>query len=120
MAHDDQRRAFDRFYRATEGRAIREHGSGLGLAIVKDLVQAHGGQVGVISQPGAGSTFWFTLRLADERPAGAEAPVARAADGSNGRSKQRPYMPPRRGAACCARPPSAQNGSSRPSHIAAR
>ena len=76
MAHEDQRRAFDRFSRANEGRALREHGSGLGLAIVKDLVQAHGGQVGVISQPGVGSTFWFTLRTADERAAGTE-PAAR-------------------------------------------
>src|SRR6185295_608397 len=37
MAPEDQRRAFDRFYRASEGRALRQHGSGLGLAIVKDL-----------------------------------------------------------------------------------
>jgi signal transduction histidine kinase len=72
MASEDQRRAFDRFYRATEGRALREQGSGLGLAIVKDLVQAHGGQVGVTSQPGMGSTFWFTLRSADERAVSAE------------------------------------------------
>jgi signal transduction histidine kinase len=75
MAPEDQRRAFDRFYRASEGRALREHGSGLGLAIVKDLVEAHGGQVGVASQRGVGSTFWFTLRTADDRPAGVEASV---------------------------------------------
>jgi signal transduction histidine kinase len=73
MAPDDQRRAFDRFYRASEGRALREHGSGLGLAIVKDLIEAHGGQVGVVSQPGVGSTFWFTLRAADERAVSPEA-----------------------------------------------
>jgi len=72
MAPEDQRRAFERFYRASEGRALREHGSGLGLAIVKDLIQAHGGQVGVMSQPGLGSTFWFTLRSADERAVGTE------------------------------------------------
>jgi signal transduction histidine kinase len=78
MAPADQRRAFDRFYRATEGRAIREQGSGLGLAIVKDLVAAHGGQVGVVSQPGVGSTFWFTLGLAEDRPmiSGQDAPTA--------------------------------------------
>ena len=67
LTPEDQRRIFDRFYRASEGRALREQGSGLGLAIVKDLVEAHGGQVGVTSQLGVGSTFWFTLPSADER-----------------------------------------------------
>jgi signal transduction histidine kinase len=73
MDAEDQRRAFDRFYRASKGRAVREQGSGLGLAIVKDLIEAHGGEVGVSSQPGVGSTFWFTLQAADERVTGSEA-----------------------------------------------
>ena len=68
MTAEDQQRVFDRFYRASSGRAVREHGSGLGLAIVRDLVAAHGGEVGVSSQLGIGSTFWFTLPAADERP----------------------------------------------------
>jgi two-component system phosphate regulon sensor histidine kinase PhoR len=72
MAPEDQRQAFERFYRASAGRALRQHGSGLGLAIVKDLIEAHGGQVGVTSQPGVGSTFWFTLFLTDERAVSAE------------------------------------------------
>ena len=76
MDAEEQRRAFDRLYRTSGGRAVREHGSGLGLAIVKDLIQAHGGDVGVTSQPGAGSTFWFTLPAVDDRAVASEARVA--------------------------------------------
>jgi signal transduction histidine kinase len=66
VAPDEHDRIFERFYRSTEGRVLREQGSGLGLAIVKELVEAHGGEIGVASTPGAGSTFWFTLPTASE------------------------------------------------------
>ena len=45
-----------------------ETGAGLGLAIVKEIVEAHGGTVGVESQEGKGSSFSFTLRRADLLP----------------------------------------------------
>lgn len=62
-------RIFDRFERGTrpgEGIDSQERGIGLGLAIVKHLVERHGGQVWVTSEPGKGSVFSFTLRHADD------------------------------------------------------
>ena len=52
---------FERFYRVDSSRARATGGTGLGLAIVKQVVQAHGGQIVVDSQPGKGACFTFTL-----------------------------------------------------------
>ncbi|HST62063.1 MAG TPA: ATP-binding protein [Longimicrobium sp.] len=56
-------RLFDRFWQARRGGYA---GAGLGLAIVRGIVEAHGGQVWAESEPGAGSTFHFTLRIVPE------------------------------------------------------
>ncbi|HEY9857541.1 MAG TPA: PAS domain S-box protein [Stenomitos sp.] len=56
-------RIFDRFQQVASSDARDKGGSGLGLAICRGLVQAHGGRIGVDSEEGVGSTFWFTLPL---------------------------------------------------------
>jgi signal transduction histidine kinase len=55
---------FDRFYQADPSRAGGEkHGAGLGLAIAKEIVEAHGGKIGVRSQVGHGTTFLIHMPL---------------------------------------------------------
>ena len=57
-------RLFERFYRIDKARSREAGGTGLGLAIVKHIVLNHGGLVGVNSELGHGSNFWFRLPLA--------------------------------------------------------
>jgi PAS domain S-box-containing protein len=67
LTPDQQQHIWERFYQAeTSIHRGSDGGLGLGLYIVKIIVQQHGGQVGVESEPGQGATFWFTLPLTDE------------------------------------------------------
>ncbi|HEU4996148.1 MAG TPA: PAS domain-containing sensor histidine kinase [Gemmatimonadaceae bacterium] len=60
---DQQPHVFDRFWQSTQS-TIRSRGAGLGLPIASGIVRAHGGSMGVDSEPGRGSTFYFTLPVA--------------------------------------------------------
>ncbi len=57
-------RIWDRLFRGDTSRA--ERGLGLGLSLVKAVVEAHGGSVGVTSEPGRGSTFTVSLPLSEQ------------------------------------------------------
>ncbi|MGH2521099.1 MAG: GAF domain-containing protein [Anaerolineales bacterium] len=61
ISPEDLERIFDRFYQVSDARTRRRGGLGLGLAICKLIVEAHGGYIGVESQAGHGSCFYFTL-----------------------------------------------------------
>jgi PAS domain S-box-containing protein len=66
ISPDDQEAIFDSFRQASATtKGVRE-GTGLGLAITKRLVELHNGTIGVESQPGQGSRFFFTLPLTSE------------------------------------------------------
>ena len=64
IPYKDLPRIFERFYRVDEARTREQGGTGLGLAIVKHIVQLHGGDVAVTSEPGRGTMFSFTLKKA--------------------------------------------------------
>jgi PAS domain S-box-containing protein len=66
IAPTDQARLFERFYRARRQETLNIKGTGLGLAIVKSIIQQHGGDVGVESRLGEGSTFTVHFPLHQE------------------------------------------------------
>jgi len=72
VARADQKRIFEKFYRAEDSLVHETKGSGLGLALVSHIMEAHGGSVELQSAPGGGSTF--TLVLPVKGPKGGAEP----------------------------------------------
>jgi two-component system phosphate regulon sensor histidine kinase PhoR len=79
IAREHLARLTERFYRVDSGRSRETGGTGLGLAIVKHVIQRHGGEILIDSEPGKGSVFSLILPAARVRASTTPAPGPQAA-----------------------------------------
>lgn len=76
ISKEDLPRVWERFFQTKEAQTMRKAGFGLGLKISREIVQMHGGDMGIESELGVGSFFFFKLPVPKAQPAAAPAPPA--------------------------------------------
>ena len=73
ISKEDLPRVWERFFQTKEAQGMRKAGFGLGLKIAREIVQRHGGEMGIESELGVGSRFFFHIPLKGPAPAAAPA-----------------------------------------------